>query len=34
MVLRDKTYETMTVADFHQALEAKVKGTWNLHKAA
>ncbi|KAK1774693.1 hypothetical protein QBC45DRAFT_337084 [Copromyces sp. CBS 386.78] len=34
MVLRDKTYETMAVEDFYQALEAKVKGTWNLHKAA
>ncbi|KAH7629517.1 putative polyketide synthase [Sordaria sp. MPI-SDFR-AT-0083] len=34
MVLRDKTYETMTVQDFRQVLEAKVKGTWNLHKAA
>lgn len=34
MVLRDRTYETMTVEDFHQALEAKVKGTWNLHRAA
>ncbi|KAK3348484.1 putative polyketide synthase [Neurospora tetraspora] len=34
MVLRDKTYETMTVEDFRQVLEAKVKGTWNLHKAA
>ncbi|KAK3947153.1 KR domain-containing protein, partial [Pseudoneurospora amorphoporcata] len=34
MVLRDKTYETMAVEDFYQAVEAKVKGTWNLHKAA
>lgn len=34
MVLRDKPIETMTVEEFHQALEAKIKGTWNLHNAA
>ncbi|KAK3400724.1 hypothetical protein B0T20DRAFT_390600 [Sordaria brevicollis] len=34
MVLRDKPFEAMTVEEFHQALEPKVKGTWNLHNAA
>ncbi|PSR80443.1 hypothetical protein BD289DRAFT_484972 [Coniella lustricola] len=34
MVLRDKPYETMTVQDYHTAIEAKVQGTWNLHRAS
>ncbi|KAI0601372.1 hypothetical protein F4775DRAFT_582241 [Biscogniauxia sp. FL1348] len=34
MVLRDKTFEAMTVQDYHDALACKVSGTWNLHIAA
>ncbi|KAI1191972.1 hypothetical protein F5B17DRAFT_425999 [Nemania serpens] len=34
MVLRDKPYEMMTNEDYHQAVECKVRGTWNLHKAS
>ncbi|KAI1375608.1 hypothetical protein F4677DRAFT_112302 [Hypoxylon crocopeplum] len=34
MVLRDKPYEMMTIEDYHQAIEAKVRGTWNLHRAS
>ncbi|RAL12642.1 polyketide synthase fmaB [Aspergillus homomorphus CBS 101889] len=34
MVLRDRPYETMTVKEFHQAIEAKVHGAWNLHSVA
>ncbi|KAI0391303.1 hypothetical protein F5Y17DRAFT_18304 [Xylariaceae sp. FL0594] len=34
MVLRDKPYETMTSEDYHQAVECKVRGTWNLHEAS
>ncbi|PYI31660.1 polyketide synthase [Aspergillus indologenus CBS 114.80] len=34
MVLRDRPYETMTVREFHQAIEAKVHGAWNLHSVA
>ncbi|KAI0194583.1 putative polyketide synthase [Astrocystis sublimbata] len=31
MVLRDRTFESMTVEDYHAALKCKVTGTWNLH---
>ncbi|RYP24614.1 hypothetical protein DL765_000440 [Monosporascus sp. GIB2] len=34
MILRDKPYETMTVEDYHAAIESKVLGTWNLHHAS
>ncbi|TGJ78884.1 hypothetical protein E0Z10_g9884 [Xylaria hypoxylon] len=34
MVLRDRPYETMTVEEYHAAMEAKVQGTWNLHRAS
>ncbi|PYH44059.1 polyketide synthase fmaB [Aspergillus saccharolyticus JOP 1030-1] len=34
MVLRDRPYETMTVREFHEAVEAKVHGAWNLHSVA
>ncbi|KAK7912259.1 Fumagillin dodecapentaenoate synthase [Apiospora marii] len=34
MVLRDKTFESMTVQEYHEALTCKVTGTWNLHHAA
>ncbi|KAI5927101.1 KR domain-containing protein [Camillea tinctor] len=33
-VTRDKTFEAMTVQDYHEALASKVSGTWNLHTAA
>jgi aryl carrier-like protein len=32
--LQDKPYEIMTVRDYHEAIEAKVQGTWNLHREA
>ncbi|KAK7743153.1 hypothetical protein SLS53_004238 [Cytospora paraplurivora] len=34
MVLRDKTFESMTPQEYHEALACKVTGTWNLHNAA
>ncbi|KAK7972314.1 Fumagillin dodecapentaenoate synthase [Apiospora saccharicola] len=34
MVLRDKPFEMMTLDDYHNAIHAKVQGTWNLHRAA
>ncbi|KAF4818673.1 Highly reducing polyketide synthase [Colletotrichum tropicale] len=34
MVLRDKPYETMTLDDYHTAIQAKFRGTWNLHRAS
>ncbi|KAI1319318.1 putative polyketide synthase [Xylariaceae sp. FL0255] len=34
MVLRDKSYTTMSYADFVTCIHPKVVGTWNLHKAA
>ncbi|KAK8033522.1 polyketide synthase [Apiospora marii] len=33
MVLRDKPYETMSHQDYCESIEAKVRGTWNLHEA-
>ncbi|MCJ1264132.1 hypothetical protein MMC22_004003 [Lobaria immixta] len=34
MVLRDKTFPSMTVEDFHETICSKVQGTWNLHSTA
>ncbi|KAK0625506.1 hypothetical protein B0T17DRAFT_578452 [Bombardia bombarda] len=34
MVLRDKPFETMTHQDYRESIEAKVRGTWNLHHAS
>ncbi|THC91910.1 hypothetical protein EYZ11_008620 [Aspergillus tanneri] len=31
MALRDRPYEMMTVEEYHQSIEGKVQGTWNLH---
>ncbi|THC91949.1 hypothetical protein EYZ11_008604 [Aspergillus tanneri] len=31
MLLRDRPYEMMTVDEYHQSIEGKVQGTWNLH---
>ncbi|RWA09891.1 hypothetical protein EKO27_g5202 [Xylaria grammica] len=31
MVLRDRTFDSMTLDDYHTALGCKVQGTWNLH---
>ncbi|KAB8293815.1 hypothetical protein EYC80_009297 [Monilinia laxa] len=31
MILRDRPLETMTLDDYHNALHAKINGTWNLH---
>ncbi|PYI09750.1 ketoacyl-synt-domain-containing protein [Aspergillus sclerotiicarbonarius CBS 121057] len=33
MLLRDRPYDTMTVEEFHQVMESKVHGAWNLHNA-
>ncbi|KAI3391820.1 hypothetical protein diail_6766, partial [Diaporthe ilicicola] len=34
MLLRDKTFESMTQQGFKEALACKLDGTWNLHHAA
>ncbi|RYP85007.1 hypothetical protein DL769_001050 [Monosporascus sp. CRB-8-3] len=34
MVLRDKTFESMTIQEYYDALACKFSGTWNLHTAA
>nr|A0A3G9H990.1 RecName: Full=Highly reducing polyketide synthase ALT1; Short=HR-PKS FUM1; AltName: Full=AAL-toxin biosynthesis cluster protein 1 [Alternaria alternata]BBG74267.1 polyketide synthase [Alternaria alternata] len=34
MVLRDKAFADMDLADWHDTVTAKVLGTWNLHRAA
>ncbi|KAI1415346.1 reducing type I polyketide synthase [Hypoxylon sp. FL1857] len=34
MVLRDRIFSSMTLEEFHGALDCKVKGTWNLHNVA
>ncbi|KAI0538967.1 hypothetical protein GGR58DRAFT_525418 [Xylaria digitata] len=34
MILRDKTFEAMTLQDYQDTLACKVLGTWNLHIAA
>ncbi|KAL3424012.1 beta-ketoacyl synthase domain-containing protein [Phlyctema vagabunda] len=34
MVLRDKIYTSMTISDYHAAIQCKVQGTWNLHNTA
>ncbi|KAF5859954.1 hypothetical protein ETB97_002151 [Aspergillus alliaceus] len=33
-VLKDRTFDKMTYTDWTTCLEAKVQGTWNLHKAS
>ncbi|KAJ0313970.1 hypothetical protein Brms1b_007392 [Colletotrichum noveboracense] len=32
--IQDKPYETMTLDDYHTAINAKFHGTWNLHRAS
>ncbi|KAJ5947430.1 hypothetical protein N7466_000445 [Penicillium verhagenii] len=34
MVLRDRTFSSMSVDEYHGALSCKIQGTWNLHHAA
>lgn len=34
VIPQDKPFETMTVEDYHTAIHAKVRGTWNLHLAS
>ncbi|KAF5878019.1 putative polyketide synthase protein [Botrytis fragariae] len=34
MVLRDRTFSSMSIADYHEAIDCKIKGTWNLHNVA
>ncbi|KAL9110535.1 MAG: hypothetical protein Q9227_004893 [Pyrenula ochraceoflavens] len=34
MVLRDKTFSSMSAQDWQECVECKVKGAWNLHNAA
>lgn len=34
MVLRDRTFESMSVDEYHAALGCKITGTWNLHQVA
>ncbi|KAB8234043.1 polyketide synthase module [Aspergillus alliaceus] len=31
MALYDRPYEVMTLEEYHQSIEGKVQGTWNLH---
>lgn len=33
MVLRDQNFESMTFEEWNEAIEPKIKGTWNLHDA-
>ncbi|GAB1200503.1 hypothetical protein APSETT444_009876 [Aspergillus pseudonomiae] len=34
MLLRDRPYELMTINEFHESIEGKVQGTWNLHNVS
>lgn len=34
MVLRDRPFSSMTIDEYHQVVDCKIKGTWNLHNAA
>ncbi|KAI1765524.1 PKSKA1 [Hypoxylon sp. FL1150] len=34
MVLRDRPFESMSLAEYHEALQCKIRGTWNLHEAS
>ncbi|KAJ2981691.1 hypothetical protein NUW58_g6624 [Xylaria curta] len=34
MLLRDRPFESMTLVEYHEALQCKIRGTWNLHEAA
>lgn len=34
MLLRDRPYETMTVDEYHQSVEGKLQGAWNLHNVS
>ncbi|KAI1452126.1 reducing type I polyketide synthase [Annulohypoxylon moriforme] len=34
MVLHDRIFASMTVEDYHAALNCKVQGTWNLHSVS
>ncbi|KAF2231041.1 PKSKA1 [Viridothelium virens] len=34
MVLRDRPFDQMTLAEYHEAVQCKIQGTWNLHNAA
>ncbi|KFY12772.1 hypothetical protein V492_03668 [Pseudogymnoascus sp. VKM F-4246] len=34
MVLRDRPFESMTLTEYHEALQCKIRGTWNLHNAS
>ncbi|TGJ81907.1 hypothetical protein E0Z10_g6842 [Xylaria hypoxylon] len=34
MVLRDRPFESMSITEYHEAVQCKIQGTWNLHNAA
>ncbi|KAF3490687.1 Lovastatin diketide synthase LovF 17 [Arthroderma uncinatum] len=34
MVLRDRPFDSMTLKEYHEAVQCKIQGTWNLHSAA
>ncbi|KAK8047896.1 hypothetical protein PG996_015960 [Apiospora saccharicola] len=34
MVLRDRTFDAMTLQQYHEAIACKLRGTWNLHHAS
>ncbi|KAL5454073.1 hypothetical protein PMIN06_005174 [Paraphaeosphaeria minitans] len=31
---QDRPFESMTLTEYHEALQCKIRGTWNLHNAA
>ncbi|KAM7207245.1 hypothetical protein V8F20_002511 [Naviculisporaceae sp. PSN 640] len=34
MVLRDRPFDSMTLEEYQQAVDCKIRGTWNLHTVA
>ncbi|ROV92586.1 hypothetical protein VMCG_08925 [Cytospora schulzeri] len=34
MVLRDRPFDSMTLSEYHEAVQCKIQGTWNLHNVA
>ena len=33
-ILQDRPFESMTLTEYHEALQCKIRGTWNLHNAS
>ncbi|KAI1083471.1 PKSKA1 [Whalleya microplaca] len=34
MILRDRPFNSMSITEYHEAMQCKVNGTWNLHNTA